>query len=172
MTVEFAINPKFERPSASLQQQRNMHENSAVWNTAWNFHLMAFELLPCRACPVLPSYSIIVCGLPSVFFQNNCWNLSVVWLNVLGCCQTTQIRFAFPLFHSTVGEWVLRLCLICWLHWSHARLGQLWKFGPRSLNESSISGAPTLQWSSAHFWRFSNAKNIRKFFVMMQLNPL
>lgn len=101
----------------------------------WNFHLMKFELLPWKAGSFLPSHSLTNCGLLGIFSQYNCRTFSAVWWNAHGCCQTTPIIFAFPLslFHNTVGEWVLRSYFLCWLHWSRTELGQLWKFGPRSL---------------------------------------
>lgn len=151
-----------------------MHENSAVLSIAWNFHLMKFELLPCKACPVLLSHSITVYGLLSIFFQNNCWNpfcslIEHSWMlpnNPDKICISTLPQHSRRMSLEVVFNLLTSL--------ESCQVRPAVKIWPQVTNESSSSGAPTLQWSSGHCWHFSNKK--RKIFlkklIMMQLNSL
>lgn len=148
-----------------------MHENSAVWSIAQNFCLMKFELLHYRAYPVLPPHSIIVYGLPSVFFQNNCWNpfwdlIEHSWMlpnNPDKICISTLPQHSRRMSLEVVFNLLTSL--------ESCQVRPAVKIRPQVTNESSVSGSPTLQWSSGHCWHFSNAKKLKKKFGYDAVKP-
>lgn len=147
-----------------------MHENSAVWSIAWNFCLMKFELLPCRACPVLSSHSILY-GLLRIFFQNNCWNpfwglTEHSWMlpnNPDKICISSLPQHSRRMSLEVVFNLLTSL--------ASCQVRPAVKIWPQVTNESSVSGAPTLQWSSGHCWHFSSAKKHKKNFGYDAVKP-
>lgn len=148
-----------------------MHENSTVWSIAWNFHRITFELLPCRACPALPSYSIIVYVLLSMFFQNNCWNpfCGLIEHSWMLPNNPEKISISTLPEHSRWMSLEVEFNLLTSLESCQVRSAV--KIWPQVTNESSVSGAPTLQWSSGHCWHFSNAQKHKKNFGYDAVKP-
>ena len=168
MVAEYAINPKFGCPNTRLQQQRNMHENAAVWSITWNFHHMKFELLPWRA-----SHNIITYGLPSIFFQNNCWNTfcSLIEHSWMLPNNPDKICISTLLLPQHSRRMSLEVIFNLLTSLESCQVRPAVKIWPQVTNESSVTGAPTLQWSYWHGWHFSNAKKAQKNFGYDAVKP-
>lgn len=141
------------------------YQSAAVKKHAWKFcsleHSMKFSshevwaaALQSTSCSPI-SQRNSVC-LTSIFFQNNCWNpfcslIEHSWMlpnNLDKICISTLPQ------HSRWMSLEVVFNLLTWLESCQVRPAV--KIWPQVTNEGSISGAPTLQWSSGHCWYFSN----------------
>lgn len=160
MVAEYAVNPKFGCPNTSLEQQRNMQENAALWSITWNFHLRKFELLPWRARSFLPFHNLTTYGLLSIFFQNNCWNTfcSLIEHSWMLPNNPDKICISTLPFPQRSRRMNLEVIFNLLTSLESCQVRPAVKIWPQVTNESSVASAPTSQQPYWLCWHFSNAK--------------